>query len=291
MSETSATMAADRAIACRGMSLGYGAREVVRSLDLEVPNGQLLVLLGPSGSGKTTLLSAFNASVPVRGGALEVFGQDPSGLVGSDLERFRGRIGFIHQSLHLVGRASVLHNVGSGILSRIPVPRALLRWYTREEYGRILSALSIVGLADRVLDRCDRLSGGQRQRVAIARALVQDPVLLLADEPISALDPKSARGVMEVLRRACRDLGITVVCSLHHLEAARSFAERVVGLNAGRVVYDGAPEGLHESVLEAIYRGEESADPADSRPEPAIPTVPVDPAPLESTTTQSMETA
>lgn len=253
-------------VAAKGLTLGYGEREVLHGLDLEIPSGQFLVLLGPSGSGKTTLLSALNASVPVRSGSLEVLGRSPSALTGSDLERFREEIGFIHQSFHLVGRSPALHNVGSGLLSRIPIPRAILRWYTRDEYARILRSLEVVGLADRVLDRCDRLSGGQKQRVAIARALVQEPRLILADEPISALDPRSAQGVMQTLREASRRLGITVVCSLHHLEAARAFADRVVGLNDGRLVFDGRPSELDPSVLETIYRGESDEDEPDSEP-------------------------
>jgi len=254
----------ESAISAVGLRLGYGAREVVNDLDLVVPRGQFLVVLGPSGSGKSTLLLALNGSVPVRGGALSVFGQNPSTLHGHQLERFRERIGFIFQSFHLVGRLPVLHNVASGMLSRIPIPQAILRWYTREQYARILEALRIVGLEDRVLDRCDRLSGGQKQRVAIARAIVQQPSLILADEPISSLDPKSARGVMEVLRRASREFGITVVCNLHHLEVAREFADRIVGLNDGRVIYDGSPDGLEPATVEAIYRGETENDMTDS---------------------------
>ncbi|MEK7394631.1 MAG: ATP-binding cassette domain-containing protein, partial [Fibrobacterota bacterium] len=209
------------AVSAVGLRLGYGDREVVKEIDLVVPRGQFLVVLGPSGSGKSTLLLALNGSIPVLGGSLSVLGQNPSDLHGGQLERFREKIGFIFQSFHLVGRLPVLHNVASGMLSRIPIAQAILRWYTREQYARILEALRIVGLEDRVLDRCDRLSGGQKQRVAIARAIVQQPALILADEPISSLDPKSAKGVLEVLRRASREFGITVVCNLHHLEAAR----------------------------------------------------------------------
>ncbi|MEN9354600.1 MAG: hypothetical protein RL318_1925 [Fibrobacterota bacterium] len=243
------------AIRARGLTLGYGTREVVKAIDLEVPRGQFLIILGPSGSGKSTLLLALNASVPVRSGSLEILGQDPSKLRGSGLERFRERIGFIFQSFHLVGRTPVLHNVASGLLGQIPLVKALLRWYDHDQYAQILQALQVVGMEDRVLDRCDRLSGGQKQRVAIARALVQRPSLILADEPISALDPRSAQGVLEILRRAAHEFGITVICSLHHLEAARNWADRIVGLNEGKVVYDGPPSGLDEATVERIYRG------------------------------------
>jgi len=266
------------AVVARDLVLGYGPREVLKGISLQVPTGQFLVLLGPSGSGKTTLLMALNGSIPLRSGSLEVLGSEPSRLLGADLERFRQRVGFIFQSFHLVGRLPVLHNVGSGLLSRIPMVRAVLQWYLRSEFERILEALRVVGLEDRVLDRCDRLSGGQKQRVAIARALVQQPSLILADEPISALDPRSATGVMEVLRRATRQFGITVVCSLHHLEAARSYADRVIGINEGRFVYDGPPDGLSTEIVETIYRGENPLDPEADLPDP--PAIPFPSGPL-----------
>lgn len=255
------------AVLARALSLGYGSREVLSSAGFEVRKGEFLALLGPSGSGKTTLLLAMNGSVPVRSGTLEVLGRNPSILQGRTLERFRERIGFIYQSFHLVGRMQVLHNVASGFLSRISIPRALLQWYRAEEYAGVLEALRVVGLEDRALDRCDRLSGGQRQRVAIARALVQGPSLLLADEPVSALDPRSAKGVLELLKRASRQYGITVVCTLHHLDAARSYADRVVGLNRGRIVFDGTPDQLTPEVVDAIYQGDEER--ADSPAETA----------------------
>lgn len=251
---------AHSAVVARDLRLGYGAREVVRGIDLEVPQGQFLAVLGPSGSGKTSLLLSLNASLPVLSGSLEVLGQDPSNLRSASLERFRSRIGFIFQSFHLVGRAPVLHNVASGMLAEIPLVPSLLRWYSRDQYARILEALAMVGLEERVLDRCDKLSGGQKQRVAIARALVQKPSLILADEPISALDPRSAESVMEILGRAARELGITVVCNLHHLEAARNHADRVVGLNDGRIVYDGPPAGLDAHAVRKLYRGSADED-------------------------------
>lgn len=251
------------AVRATGLRLGYGSREVLHGLDLEIPSGQFLVVLGPSGSGKSTLLLALNGSLAPLSGSLEVLGQIPSKLRGAALERLRSRIGFIYQSFHLVGRVPVLHNVASGLLAEIPLIKAVLQWYSRAQYARILEALRIVGLEDRILERCDRLSGGQRQRVAIARALVQQPALILADEPVSALDPRSARKVLEILRRASRELGITVVCNLHHLEAAREFADRVVGLSEGRVVYDGSPHDLDDEAIRAIYHGDEPSSTGD----------------------------
>lgn len=251
------------------LRLGYGTREVLHGLDLEIPRGQFLVVLGSSGSGKSTLLLALNGSLPPLSGSLEVLGQDLSKLRGSPLERLRSRIGFIFQSFHLVGRVTVLHNVASGLLSEIPLLFSLLQWYTREQYARILEALRIVGLEGRALERCDRLSGGQRQRVAIARSLVQKPEILLADEPVSALDPRSARRVLEILRRASRELGITVVCNLHHLEAAREFPDRVIGLSNGHVVYDGPPAELDDAAIRAIYHSDEPPSTEDGTlPEP-----------------------
>jgi phosphonate transport system ATP-binding protein len=255
-------------VSATGLCLGYGARQVVKQLDLHVPSGQFLVVLGPSGSGKSTFLKALNGSVPVRDGSLSVMGQNPSNLHAGELERFRERIGFIFQSFHLVERLPVLHNVASGMLSRIAIPHSILQMYTRDQYARILEALRVVGLEDRVMDRCDRLSGGQKQRVAIARALVQQPLLILADEPISSLDPRSACCVMDVLRKATREFRITVVCNLHHLETAREYADRIVGLNEGRLVFDGLPSELSPESIERIYQGEtESVDePTDPSP-------------------------
>jgi phosphonate transport system ATP-binding protein len=242
-------------VRARSLVLGYGAREVVRGIDFEVHRGEFLAVIGPSGSGKSTLMLALNASVPVRSGTLVVDGQEPSLLQGSALERFRSRIGFIFQSFHLVGRLPVLHNVGSGLLARMPLVRAMLQWYTKEHYADILEFLRAVELEDRVLDRCDQLSGGQKQRVAIARALAQRPALILADEPISALDPTSARRVMEILRRAAREYGLTVVCNLHQLDMAKAFADRILALDDGRIVFDGLPDDLTESVITQIYQG------------------------------------
>ena len=268
--------APDRAVPvvrAEGLCLGYGERQVVKSLDLEVPPGQVLVVLGPSGCGKSTLLLALNGSLAARSGRLEVLRRNPSALPPGELERFREKIGFVFQSFHLVERLPVLHNVASGMLSRIDVTRSLLQMYTRDQYARILEALDVVGLRDRVLDRCDRLSGGQKQRVAIARALVQEPSLILADEPISSLDPRSARGVMEVLRRASREFGITVICNLHHLDAARTYADRIVGLNDGRVVFDDAPEALTPQAVSRIYQGELEPDLEDDCPAAPSPTL------------------
>lgn len=249
-------------VRAESLVLAYGQREVVRSLDLEIPKGQFLVVVGPSGSGKTTLLLSLNGSVPVRSGRLSVLGVDPTVLHGSALEKFRQRIGFIFQSFHLVGRLPVLHNVASGMLSRIPIPQAILRLYTRAQYQKILDALRVVGLEDRVLDRCDQLSGGQKQRVAIARAIAQEPDLILADEPISALDPRSADRVMETLRRASTEFGITVVCNLHHLDTARKYADRILGLNEGKVVFDGPPDALTLSAVKTIYKGDSDLEDA-----------------------------
>ncbi len=243
------------AVRAHSLVLGYGEREAVRAIDLDVRRGEFLAVIGPSGSGKSTLMLAMNGGVPVRSGTLVVDGQEPSARHGAALERFRSRIGFVFQSFHLVGRLPVLHNVGSGLLARMPVVRAMLQWYTTEHYASILEFLRAVELEDRVLDRCDQLSGGQKQRVAIARALAQRPSLILADEPISALDPVSARRVMEILRRAAREYGLTVVCNLHQLDVAKAFADRVLALDDGRVVFDGPPEDLTESVVSRIYRG------------------------------------
>jgi phosphonate transport system ATP-binding protein len=244
----------DAQIVARRLTLGYGRRAVLADLDLEVRKGEFLSVIGPSGVGKSTLLMALNATTSILGGGLSVLGERVDGIAPGAMKRLRARIGVIFQGYNLVGRLSVLDNVASGLLSRKSVPAALVKHYTRAEYEEILEYLRVVGLEDEALARCDRLSGGQRQRVAIARALAQKPEILLADEPISSLDPVSARRVMETLASANARYGITVVANLHQLDYARAFCRRTLGINAGRVVHDGPPESLDEGALDRIYR-------------------------------------
>ena len=213
--------------------------------------GEFCVLLGPSGAGKSTLLRSLNGLVPLSSGSVTVEGIGP--LVRSaDWRLHRRRTGMVFQQHQLIGRLSVLRNVLTGRIAFSSTVRSL--WPASVADRRIaLHALDRVGLPDAALRRADQLSGGQQQRVGIARALAQQPRLLLADEPVASLDPATAARVLELLQGICRESGISVVVSLHQVELARRFADRVLGVRAGRIVFDGPPAALDDRALHAVY--------------------------------------
>jgi len=220
--------------------------------DLEVPAGRFLVLLGPSGAGKSSLLRCLNGLVrPTRG---DVVCSDGSSIFSSRarLRAHRRTTGMVFQHHHLIGRMTALANVLTARLPRHSVWRTLL---PLPQIDRLvaLAALERVGLLDRALDRADRLSGGQQQRVGVARAMAQEPSLILADEPVASLDPATAERVLSDLHRICAEDGITAVVSLHQVEFARRFADEIIGLSAGRVVFRGTPKTLAPDALNAIY--------------------------------------
>jgi phosphonate transport system ATP-binding protein len=235
------------------LTLGYGRKEVVKSVDLTIRKGEFLSIIGPSGVGKSTMLMGINATTSILGGSLKVLNTDLGSVRTGELKTLRSKIGVIFQSFNLVSRLSVLDNIASGMLHRKPLFSSLFKHYSDEQYGEIYEYMRVVGIEDEALNRCDRLSGGQKQRVAIARAIAQHPEIILADEPISSLDPVSARSVLETLRNANEKYGITVVANLHQLEYAREFCSRVIGMNSGRIVYDGSPERLCQATIDQIY--------------------------------------
>lgn len=230
-----------------------GGNRALRSLDLDFEAGAFTVLLGPSGAGKSTLLRCLNGLVAPGAGRVLGPGDRP---ILRDLRGHRRRTGMVFQQHQLIGRLTVLGNVLIGRLGRRSPWRALLP-ATRAERGRALDAIERVGLIDRALQRADTLSGGQQQRVGIARALVQEPSLVLADEPVASLDPATAARVLDLLHRICREDGITAVVSLHQVEFARRYADRVVALAAGSVVFDGPPRRLNDEALARVYGGAE----------------------------------
>lgn len=235
------------------LTLGYGRKEVVKGVNLTIRKGEFLSIIGPSGVGKSTLLMGINATTAILGGNLRVLGNDVGSIRHRDLKTLRARLGVIFQGFNLVARLSVLDNIASGMLHRKPLLSALFKHYTHQQYEELYEYMKVVGIEGEALSRCDRLSGGQKQRVAIARAIAQRPEIILADEPISSLDPVSARTVLETLRNANEKYGITVVANLHQLDYAREFCSRVVGLNAGRIVYDGPPAQLCQATVNEIY--------------------------------------
>jgi len=236
------------------LTLGYGRKEVVKGVDLRIRKGEFLSIIGPSGVGKSTLLMGMNATTSILDGSLKVLGNDVGSIRHGDLKALRARLGVIFQGFNLVSRLSVLDNIASGMLHSKPLLSALFKHYSDRQYEEIYEYMQVVGIESEALSRCDRLSGGQKQRVAIARAIAQRPEIILADEPVSSLDPVSARTVLETLKNANEKYGITVVANLHQLDYAREFCGRVIGMNAGRIVFDGPPSRLCQSTVAEIYR-------------------------------------
>ena len=241
-------------IRVRGLRKVYpGGSVALDGLDLDLAAGEFVALIGPSGAGKSTFLRCLNGLVTPTAGEVSVDGLSVVGASAHELRRVRAGIGFVFQQFNLARRLSVLENVLVGRLARIPTLRSLLALFPAADVARahvVLERVGLHGLADR---RVDTLSGGQQQRVAIARALVQEPRVLLADEPMASLDPALAHTVLELLRRISEEDGLTVVTSLHVLEVARLYGRRVIGLRAGRVIYDGPPDGLTDTVAARIF--------------------------------------
>ena len=241
------------AIHLAGVSKTYPTGTVALSgVHLDVGPGEIVGLLGPSGAGKSTLLRCVNGLVRPSTGQVRVDGLIVDGDA-SVLRTVRQRAAMIFQQFNLVGRLSALENVLTARLSHRPVLPTLLRRFPREDYERAMGCLRRVGLADRAAQHADTLSGGERQRVAIARALAQEPRILLADEPVASLDPRSTHQVLELIRRVSREDGLTVLMSLHQVGLARQFSDRVAGLASGRLVFEGFPDALDDRALSAIY--------------------------------------
>jgi phosphonate transport system ATP-binding protein len=221
-------------------------------VDLTVGPGERVAVVGASGAGKSTLLAVANGAVPPSPGSVEVLGQDPAVLRGPALRRLRARVGTVHQHLELVGPLRVVHNVNAGRLGSWPAARAAWSLVRPQGLPEVLAALERVGLADRVFDRTDTLSGGQRQRVAVARLVLQDPELVLADEPASALDPVLAGRVLDLLAGPA-SRGGALLAALHDPALALRHCDRVVGLAAGRVVLDAPAAALTVADLDGFY--------------------------------------
>ena len=234
------------------VTYGNGTR-ALNPTSLQFLKGEFVVLLGASGAGKSTLLRSLNGLIRPSGGRVVATGIGDL-TDASHLRCHRRQTGMVFQQHHLIGRLSVLANVLLGRLGYCSAMATFLPWSRIEKEGA-LAALDRVGLLDRALDRADQLSGGQQQRVGIARALVQRPKVLLADEPIASLDPATAERLLTLLHGICRSDGLTLVVSLHQVEFARQFADRIVGLQGGAVVFDGAPQDLTADLAESLYSG------------------------------------
>lgn len=222
--------------------------------DLAIPQGSFLVLLGPSGAGKSSLLRCLNGLVRPTRGTVRLTGGASIFASRRALRDHRRATGMVFQQHHLIGRLSALGNVLTGRLARHSVWRTLAP-LPRADRLVALGALERVGLLERALQRADQLSGGQQQRVGVARAMAQEPALVLADEPVASLDPAAAARVLTDLKRICAEDGITTVVSLHQVDLARRFADEIVGLSAGRIVFRGGPRDLGPDALAEIYGG------------------------------------
>jgi len=228
----------------------------LKGIDLEIPDGQVMALIGPSGAGKSTLIRCVNRLVEPTEGTVHLNDLELTSLSQSQLRKARRRMGMIFQEYALVERLTVMENVLSGRLGYVGFWRSYFRKYPQSDVDEAFRLLERVGLDHMCDKRADELSGGQRQRVGICRALIQDPELLLVDEPTASLDPKTSRQIMRLIRELCAERKLSAIINIHDVLLAQMFAERIVGLQLGEIVYDGAPDGLTPEVLTQIY-GEE----------------------------------
>ena len=246
------------ALSIRNLVKEYVAgKPVLRGISLDIEGADITAIIGPSGTGKSTLIRCINRLVEPTSGEIVFEGRDVVKLSGADLRAARSRIGMVFQEYNLVERLTVMENLLTGCLGKTSAFKAFLRRFKPEDIGRAWEMLEIVGLQTFANARADSLSGGQRQRVGISRAVMQQPALLLADEPTSSLDPKTSVEIMELLVRVAGSRNIPVIINMHDVELAKRFARRIVGMSGGLVVYDGAPEGLTDATLKDIYGGED----------------------------------
>ncbi len=236
-----------------------GGVKALDDINLTVRDGEFLVIIGLSGSGKSTLLRCINRLIEPTAGRIIWDGQDITAASAEEMRRIRRQIGMIFQQFNLVKRSSVLTNVLSGRLGYVNPWRSALGRWSQEDIELALHNLDRVGIREQAYKRADELSGGQQQRVGIARALMQNPRLMLADEPVASLDPATSHSVMKYVEQLNREDGVTVLCSLHFLSLARAYATRIVALKDGRKVFDGLPAEIDEARFKAIY-GEEAVE-------------------------------
>ncbi|MDC8805517.1 phosphonate ABC transporter ATP-binding protein [Halomonas pacifica] len=241
----------------RGLHHAYVAdTPILRDINITIDEPGIVAIIGPSGTGKSTLLRCINRLIKPSGGSILFRGDDVAAVQGRPLRELRRQVGMVFQEYNLVERLTVLENVLTGRLGYMSAWKAWRRQFAAEDIRRAFDLLDFVGLGDFAKQRADALSGGQRQRVGIARALMQDPVVLLADEPTSSLDPKTSVEIMELLTTLANDKGIPTLVNIHDVNLARRFARRMIGMSGGEVVYDGAPDGITDHHLKRIYGGE-----------------------------------
>ena len=231
------------------------SKEALKSVDLTFREGEFVGIIGHTGSGKSTLIRTINRMIDVTNGQLIVDGTDVMTLKGKSMRRFRRKIGMIFQSYNLVTRATAIKNVLTSMVPDMNFFRVLLGLFSKEQKMHALEALDKVGILDKAYTRCDQLSGGQQQRVSLARTLNQNPTIILADEPVAALDPITAKQVMSDFKRINEEMNITVLINIHHVDLALNYCSRVIGIRAGRIVYDGPTTSVTQEILDDIYNG------------------------------------
>ena len=246
------------ALSIRNLSKEYvRGKPVLRGISLDVSDQGITAIIGPSGTGKSTLIRCINRLVEPTSGEILFEGEDMVKLDRRGLRLARRHIGMVFQEYNLVERLTVMENLLCGRLGYVPPLKAWLRKYPQEDMARAFELLDVVGLSEFVNQRADSLSGGQRQRVGVARALMQEPKLLLADEPTSSLDPKTSVEIMSLIRELCRSRNIPVIINMHDVELTKRFADRIIGMAQGSVVYDGPSAGLSDEQLKTIYGGQD----------------------------------
>ena len=235
----------------------------LKNINLQIEQGEFVAIIGLSGAGKSTILRCINRMHDISKGELTVDGVTVDSLRGKELRRYRRKVGMIFQSFNLVSRSTAIKNVLTADVPDMPFFRVLLGIFTKKQKMRALESLDKVGILDKAYTRCDQLSGGQQQRVALARTLTQNPRIILADEPVAALDPVTAKQVMQDFVRINEEMGISILLNIHHVELALEYADRIIGIRAGKIVYDGPSANVDQSVLDAIY-GDDSETEADA---------------------------
>ena len=240
---------------CKDYPQGKETVRILKNINLQIEQGEFVAIIGLSGAGKSTLIRTINRMIDVTEGTLTVDGVDVMTLRGKSMRRFRRKIGMIFQSFNLITRSTAIKNVLSSMVPDMNFFRVLFGIFTREQKLQALEALDKVGILDKAYTRCDQLSGGQQQRVALARTLNQNPTIILADEPVAALDPVTAHQVMSDFKRINEEMNITVLINIHHVDLALKYATRVIGIRAGEIVYDGPTADVTQEVLDSIYNG------------------------------------
>ncbi|MCD2503267.1 phosphonate ABC transporter ATP-binding protein [Clostridium sp. NSJ-145] len=232
----------------------------LKNISLEINQGEFVAIIGLSGAGKSTLLRTINRMHDISEGSLTVNGQEVNDLKGKELRKFRRKVGMVFQSFNLVTRTTVINNVLTSRVPDMPLWKSIIGLYSKEDKVIALEALDKVGILDKSYVRADQLSGGQQQRVALARTLAQKPEIILADEPVAALDPITATQVMDDFKKINKELNMSVLINIHHVDLALKYADRVIGIKAGEIVYDGPAKDVDSEILKQIYGRELAED-------------------------------